>query len=99
MKKVPVALLLIPLVLFEVYLCTIFMPIGWQHAIDRRIPTIFPETSSHQTSVTHPNLDREVEQVLQDHIWLQFVLYSFTVILLVANGLVIRKLWRFAASS
>jgi hypothetical protein len=97
MKKAPVVVLLIPLILFEIFLCSAFLPLKWQRAIDRKILGILSD-SHDWTPITHPNLDQEIEQFLRDHLWLKFVLYSFTVLLLVGNALVIRKLWRTVAS-
>jgi hypothetical protein len=93
MKKALLIALLIPLILFEVYLCTAILPTQWQHAIDRKIPRILPEPHD-WTSITHPNLDQEVEQVLREHIWLRMALYFVTGMLLVANAGVIRWVWR-----
>ncbi len=97
MKKATVIVLLIPLVLFEIYLCTAFLPLNSQHAIEKKTPRILPETHD-WTPITHPNLDQEIEQVLREHFWLKVALYAITVILLAANTWVIYRLRRFGTS-
>jgi hypothetical protein len=94
MKKIALIVLLIPLVLFEAYLCTAFLPIDWQHTIYKKIPRVLPE-SHDWTPITHPNLDQEIEQVLREHVWLRIGLYAVTIVLLVGNAFVIRWVWRF----
>src|SRR5258708_28800872 len=84
--------LLIPLILLEAYFCTAFLPLEQQHAINAKIPNILPQDS--QTLITHPNLDQEVDQVVREHVSLRIAIYAVTIILLVANGWVIRSLWR-----
>lgn len=93
MKKTLLIVLLIPLILVEGYLCTTFLPMEWQHTIDTKIPRILP-ASHGWTSITHPNLDLELEQVLREHIWLRIAVYAVTLILLLANTWVIRWIWR-----
>jgi hypothetical protein len=44
MKKIVLVVLLIPLVLFEIYLCSAFLPLHWQHAIKDRVANIFPKS-------------------------------------------------------
>src|SRR6267378_2195498 len=97
MKKLFLIILLIPLVLFEVYLCTAFLPVQWQRAIDRNVHRVLPE-SHDRTPITHPNLDREIEEVLLEHIWLRIALYVVTVILLGGNTWVILRVWRLLQS-
>jgi hypothetical protein len=97
MKKVLLITLLIPLVLLEVYLCTTFLPLQWQHAIDSKMPRVLPE-SHDWTPITYPNLDQEIEQVLREHIWLRIALYVVTVVLLSANTWVIVRVWRLLQS-
>jgi hypothetical protein len=93
MKKIVFIVLLIPLVLFEIYLCTAFLPMHWQHAINDRVANILPK--SHDTTpITHPLLDQEIEQVLHEHIGLRMVLYAVTIALLTANTWLICLIWR-----
>jgi hypothetical protein len=93
MKRITLVVLLIPLTLFEVYLCTAFLPDAWQHAIDDHIPNIFPR-SNDWTPITHPLLSQELEQVLSEHVGLRILLYAITVGLLIGNAWLIRMLWR-----
>ncbi len=93
MKKIALVALLIPLVLFEGYLCTAFLPLDWQHTIDMKIRRVLPE-SHDWTPITHPNLDQELDQVLHEHVWLKITLYFVTISLLVGNAFVIRWVWR-----
>ena len=97
MKKILLVALLFPLVLFEVYLCTAFLPVQWQHAIDGKISRVLPE-SHDWTPVTHPNLDQEIDQVQREHIWLRIALYAVTVLLLGTNTWVIHRVWRLLRS-
>ena len=92
-KKTILSAALIPLVLFEIYLCTAFRPDTWQRAIDDHIPDIFPR-SNDWTPVTHPLLSQEIEQVLREHIGIRILLYAITVGLLIGNAWLIRFLWR-----
>jgi|SRR5580658_2058332 hypothetical protein len=93
MKKIAIIALLIPLVLFEVYLCTAFLPLQWQHAINDHIADILPK-SHDSTSVTHPLLGKEIEQVLREHTGLKMALYAFTIVLLAGNTWLICFVWR-----
>jgi hypothetical protein len=92
-KKIALIALLIPLVLFEGYLCTAFLPRDWQRTIDMETHRILPE-SRDWTPITHPNLDQEIEQVLHEHVWLKIALYFVTISLLVGNALTICWVWR-----
>ena len=93
MKKTALLVLIIPLMVFEVYLCTAFLPNSWQRAIDNHIPNIFGK-SNDWTPITHPLLSQEIEQVLREHIGIRILLYSITVGLLIGNAWLIRLLWR-----
>jgi hypothetical protein len=86
--------LLIPLVLFEMYLCTAFLPMPWQRAINDSLPTIL--SKSHDwTPITHPLLSEEIESVLREHVGLRITLFAVIVALLFGNGWLIRRVWRF----
>lgn len=86
MKKIALLALLIPLTLFEFYVCTAFLPDQWQRTINDHIPDILPK-SNDWTPITHPLLSQEIEQALHEHIGLRIALYSITVALLIGNGL------------
>jgi hypothetical protein len=47
-----------------------------------------------QTSITHPNLDREMEEALREDIRLRLGLYMVIVLPLIINTLLIRLVWR-----
>ena len=93
MKKIVLIVILIPLVLFEIYLCTTFLPLHWQHAINDRVANI-PPKSQDTTPITHPFLSQEIDQVLREHVGLRIVLYAVTIALLVANTWLIFLIWR-----
>jgi hypothetical protein len=95
LKRAALLVLLIPLTLFEVYLCTAFLPDSWQWVIDNHIPNIFPQ-SNDWTPITHPLLSQEIEGMLREHIGIRVALYAITVALLVGNALLIRGLWRLS---
>lgn len=86
-------MLLIPLALFEIYLCTAFLPIHWQHAINDRVANILPK-SSDTTPITHPFLNLEIEEVLREHVGLRTAVYAITIALLAANTWLIFFIWR-----
>jgi hypothetical protein len=96
MKRIALVVLLIPLALFEVYLCTAFLPIKWQLAINEHIPDILPR-SNDWTPITHPLLSQEIEQVLNEHIELRIALFTITAALLIGNAWLIRWVWRLLA--
>ena len=87
--------LLIPLVLVEMYLCTAFLPMPWQRAIDHSLPDILPK-SHDWTPITHPLLSEEIESVLREHVGLRITLFAVTVALLVGNAWLIRWVWRLS---
>ncbi|PYU78354.1 MAG: hypothetical protein DMG50_27870 [Acidobacteria bacterium] len=98
MKRITLVVLLIPLTLFEVYLCTAFLPVPLQRTINDHILNIFPK-SNDWTPITHPLLSQEIEQVLREHIGFRIVLYAITVGLLTGNAWLIRLLWRLRGSA
>src|SRR6266478_3022096 len=87
--------LLIPMVLFEMYLCTAFLPMQWQRAINDSLPDILPK-SHDWTPITHPLLSEEIESVLREHVGLRITLFAITVALLLGNAWLIRQVWRFS---
>lgn len=94
-KRAACFVLLIPLVLFEIYLCTAFFPMRWQRAIDDNLPDILPK-SHDWTPITHPLLSEEIKSVLREHVGLRIALFAITVALLVGNAWLIRRIWRFS---
>lgn len=93
MKKIVLIALFVPLVLFEVYLCTAFLPLYWQHAMNDRVANILPK-STDTTSTTHPLLNLEIEQVLRENVGLRIAAYAITIALLAANTWFIFFIWR-----
>ena len=88
-------MLLIPLVLFEMYLCTAFLQMQWQRAINDSLLDILPK-SHDWTPITHPLLSEEIESVLREHVGLRIALFATTVALLLGNAWLIRQVWRFS---
>ncbi|SRR6266446_1647454 len=94
-KRAACLVLLIPLVLFEMYLCTAFLPMQWQRAINDSLLDILPK-SHDWTPITHPLLSEEIESVLREHVGLRITLFAITVALLLGNAWLIRQVWRFS---
>jgi hypothetical protein len=92
-KKTFAIAFLIPLILFEAYLCTAFLPLRWQYAINDVLVRLLPE-SHDWTPVTHPMLNQEIEQFLSEHVWIKVGLYAITLLLLAVNAWAIRRLLR-----
>lgn len=93
MKRIALFALLIALTLFELFLCTAFLPVSWQHALNDRIASLF-SASGDMTPTTHPLLSAEIDQVLRENLPLRIFLYAVTLGLLLINTLVIRFVWR-----
>lgn len=93
MKRIGLIILVIPLTLFEVYLCATFLPESWLRVISSHTPDILPK-SNDWTPITHPLLSHEIEQVLREHIGIKLAVYAVTVCLLLGNALLIRLLGR-----
>jgi hypothetical protein len=93
MKRISLIILVIPLMLFEVYLCATFLPDSWLRVISSHAPDILPK-SNDWTPITHPLLSQEIEQVLREHIGIRLALYAVTAGLLLGNAWLIRLLWR-----
>ncbi len=91
MKKTLSIAPLVPLILFEAYLCTAFLPLPWQRAINDVLVRLLPES---QTPVAHPMLSQEIEQVLSENVWLKVGVYAITLLLLAVNAWAIRRLLR-----
>jgi hypothetical protein len=94
-KRAACLMLLIPLVLFEMYLCTAFLPMRWQRAINDSLPDMLPK-SHDWTPITHPLLSEEIESVLREHVGLRITVFAITVALLFGNAWLIRRVWRFS---
>jgi hypothetical protein len=94
-KRAACLVLLIPLALFEMYLCTAFLPTPWQRAINDSL--LYASPKSHDwSSTTHPFLSEEIEQVLREHVGLRITLFLITLALLLGNAWLFRRVWRFS---
>jgi hypothetical protein len=97
-KRAAVLAMLIPLVLFEMYIGTAFLPMRWQRAVNDKLPDILPK-SHDWAPITHPLLSEEIERVLREHIGLKVALFAVTLVLLVGNAWLIRWVWRLSDRS
>jgi len=93
MKRITLLVLLIPLTFIELFLCTAFLPMSWQHSVNDHIASLLFRPGD-MTPTTHPLLGAEIDQVLQEHPGLRFSLYAVTLELLLLNTLAIRSVWR-----
>lgn len=93
MKRIALFVLLIALTLFELLLCTAFLPMSWQHALNDRIAN-FLSRPGDMTPTTHPMLSAEIDQVFRENLALRIFLWATILGLLAINTLVIRFLWR-----
>ena len=93
MKRIALFVLLIALLIFELYLCTAFLPTSWQHALNDRIASLLSQPGD-MTPTTHPQLSAEIDQVLRENLALRICLYPVTLGLLLINTLLIRFVWR-----
>lgn len=84
MKGIALTLTLVVLTLTEVYLCVAFLPIRWQRAVDASLSHILPQDRDY-SAITHPELDHEIEQVLQQNPYLRIAAYAAIVLLLAGN--------------
>jgi len=94
MKKILLTVLLISLVLVELAICTTFLPVEWQHAINERIADVFSDSAHDWSRVTHPRMDLEMDEVFRQHPWLRIVSYVFVGLLLAANTFLLRLVWQ-----
>ena len=85
------------LVLLELYLCTGFLPMHWQYAINDAINGVLQHLRPHAydySVVTHPAIDQEIDQVLRENTWMRMGLYVAFVAVLAVNTIAIVRLWR-----
>ncbi len=94
MKRIALKVLLVVLIVVELYLCSAFLPAGWQTAIQQRLSYIRPKTLDHSV-VTHPALDYEIEDMMRKHVGLKVALYAVILLLLLGNTFLVTKVWRF----
>ena len=86
MKRILLRVLRIALVVTELWLLTGFLPQRWQENMYARIRNVGPSQGYDYSSVTHPNLDTELQP---------FKPFGFALlaVLLVINGALIVALW------
>jgi hypothetical protein len=98
MKKAALFAVLIPLTLFEIYVCGAFLPGQWERAIDDGVRDILPK-SHDWTPITHPLLSQEIEQALREHIGFRIAVSAITIAVLVGNAWLIYSVWRLLRCS
>jgi hypothetical protein len=81
LRKPILAIVALVLLASETYLCSAFLPVRWQVAIQSHL---LPQSHDY-ADVTHPALSEEVDRVLQKHIGVQIALYAFIGLLVAAN--------------
>jgi hypothetical protein len=94
MKRIVLWILLVPLALVELYLCSAFLPMRWQLALSR----ILPQSHDHSL-ITHPALEQEIEQVLRNNFALQLALEASLLLLLAGNTLLVIRVWKLLRRS
>lgn len=95
-KKILLSIVVIPLMVIELSICTGFLPVEWQHTISERIPWKLSESPNLWSLVTHPRTDLEMEDVFREHLSLRIASYIFIAILLAVNSILIRVVWKRA---
>ena len=96
MKRPALMTLFVVLVLVELYLGTGLLPKAWQYTINDVVNGAVRHISSPRydySVVTHPAIDQEIEQALQESIWLRLSLYAVFAGLLAGNTFAIVRLW------
>jgi hypothetical protein len=93
MKRILLLVLLIALTLVELFLCTAFLPISWQQALNNRVAGVLSWPAD-MTSTTHPLFSAEIDQVLRKNLALRIFVWAVILGLLVVNTLAIRFVWR-----
>ncbi len=94
-KKATLFALLIPLALFEVYLGIALLPMQWQHTIDDHLLGNL-QKSHDLVLITHPALSKEIESAFREHVGLKIAMYTITIVLLIGNAWIIRRVCQAA---
>jgi hypothetical protein len=97
-RKAILLVLLISLIVLELYFCTAFLPVHWQHSINDAISSTLPR-STDWTPITHPLLAQEIDQGLRENTWLRIAMYLITSIFLATTAWLIRRVWQLLAGS
>jgi hypothetical protein len=90
MKRPLLLLLAVVLVVFELFLLEEFLPYQYQHAISVQMERAFL-TPRYDP---HPNMDWEIETVLQQHPSYRIALYLITLAMATGNAFLIAKVWK-----
>ncbi len=90
MKRTGLLFVFLALVVLELILLEVFIPYGWHHPISELLNRIFPP----QGYKPHPNMDWEIEMMLQQHHLLRIGLYLITGVLAIGNALLISRVWK-----
>lgn len=89
MKRIAWIVLFFVLLLTEAYVCAAFLPMSWQIAIQRVLPS-----GRDHSYTTHPNLEGEIDQALRHHPGLRATFYAVLVLLLAGNTLLLVLVWK-----
>ena len=89
MKRLLLILLLAALVLLEFWFLESFLPYNWRHPISESWNYVF-------SSKPYPphDMNFEIEMFLRDHLLWRIGIYLATALLAIANGTLIRKVWK-----
>lgn len=93
MKKIGLVLALVLVILLELFLASAFLPAQWQLAIRHELSRLLPHPYDHSV-VTHPALDREIDQALEENLALRVGFYVLVVGLLVCNTVILIKIFK-----
>jgi hypothetical protein len=94
MKRVALKLAIAVLLITELYICTGFLPNRWQVAIDHTLSQLLPERKPDQWDITHPALNEEIEQVMQEHPRLKLIVVAFIAFILALNTMLLLWAWK-----
>ena len=97
MRKAVLLIVFIASMTFELFLCSAFLPIRYQVALQNRLSQLLPQQYDH-SKITHPDLEGEIEHVLQENTAVRLALYTFITTLLAANSLLVFKTWKAVKS-
>ncbi len=76
----------------DLLLVTSFLPVQWERKIDYAL-YLWPESHG-MADITHPALDHEIDQVLEEHPSLKFALYLLWVAIAVGNNYLLLRVWK-----
>lgn len=94
MKRVALKLAIVVLLMTELYMCTRFLPNRWQVAIDQQLSQLLPKRKPDQWDITHPALNEEIQQVLEQRPWLRLIVFAFIAAILALNTMLLVWAWK-----